>query len=294
MRPKERGSGLACGRLVPILAAVTLWTGLTLWTVPARAAGGGAETLGQVRLMQSRLLQGIYNVFAGCYLKEAEVQGTFKDDLEAFDRAAKELGAKIGAGSPDQVQVAKYLRRLTQRRREIEIRAERVLGLYNRTGLVEPEAGLALARSSNRVIYAVRQLLRHLVLGLETGTGKNTPTAQALLLMEMEGGLLRALEDIMAATINNDPFQRLGFWDDLADFDVNAAVYRLLGFPGPGEEDGFDRLLDLKHEVVLKGEALLLSTESTGRPDRQAAREMDYLAKAIFTAFDRLWETRSR
>jgi len=86
----------------------------------------------------------------------------------------------------------------------------------------------------------------------------------------------------------------MGYWHSLGEFDIHAAMYRgLVDFERPEHKTKarlFGRLLEAKHDILVKGEAMYLMVERTARPCLEEAKLLQEAAAAVEPLFQALWK----
>lgn len=263
------------------MGLIVLVVALTLFRLPAAQAGTeGLDVFLLTSQMQAQVLQGIIGVYSDTLLKRKEARETFQARMKAFDGLSEELRAGLGTDRPGNENLSKYFSKLTARKRMVEKSGGLILeriGSGRKIGRSDIEP---LEKAAFQTVYAARQLMRNIVrlMDLEkTDPREKRRVAEVLLLAEMEGHLLNSIKDAFADNINCNSAPADTFWLDLASFDILATAYRAgagIFAEEPGGEakaEALGKLIRLKHEVLMEGEAMYLVAK-TCQPDLEAAK----------------------
>lgn len=245
--------------------------------------------------LQAELLNNIGQTFSDMTLKQARSQLTIFDDIKKFKDMAAQLKDIIGYDQPGREKITKYYKKLINSKRTVDIKSIALLQAHNEDGRIDLETARALAEEADRVMYRVQELIRHLHADIDlTGTSRpvRMQLAEALLLVQMQGGLLQAVKEAFEETIGGMTGGSDNFWYDLGLFDVNAAVYRtIVDLDDPANKAKrqlYDSLKRLKHEVVMTGEKMFVASKKSGKTELADCRKLLDIKIKTLNAFELL------
>jgi hypothetical protein len=280
----------------PALTLVLLiLLGLVL-TVPgtARAQPPKLDVFLLTSQMQAQVLRGIVLVYGDALLKFDDGETRFTAGMAAFDRLAGKLKKGLQADLPGNENISKYYDKLLSRKRQV-MKAGRRLLEYRQKGRKLGRADIEpLEKASFQTVYAARQLMRHIVRGMdleEAAQEDRKRVGEALLLTEMQGHLLNSMRDAFADNLNCNSSLADTFWLDLASFDILVTAFRgglsPADFSDSPKAKALKKLISLKHDVLMEGEAMYLVAK-TCRPDLDAARTVEKAAGQLLPIFETL------
>ena len=193
--------------------------------------------------LQSELLNNIGQTFSDMTIKQPRSQLTIFDDIKKFKDMAAQLKGIIGYDQPGREKLTKYYKKANQQQNEtVDMASIALLQAHNENGRIDLETAKTLAEEADRVMYRIQELIRHLHADIDL-TGMPRPVrmqlAEALLLVQMQGGLLQAVKEAFEEThLRHDRRPPTTSGTAWACFDVNAAVYRtIVDLDDPGNKN---------------------------------------------------------
>ena len=261
-------------KIFPAFIALLLLTP-TLAAGPAQAAAGQAEkAVIELFNMQSAVLESALTLTMGAPDPEKD---PFKASLDRFDAHAAKFKKLAGVGKPAQEKLTRYVKKLEARRSQVEAIIDDLKKQAAR-GRIDPIFIRGLDIAFNRLNYALKRTMQHLVSTMATQKSQGkAKVGSALMVMIMSADLSEAVRAANArANRGGGMPEEVSFWNNMADFDLMAAMHRLSTTKPGGKK--LLRLIAAKKTILESGEALINSTMPGKTLDKKAK---ETLLKAV-------------
>lgn len=270
------------------LACLVVMTG---WVVSAQAAAPFKE-LEAVKLIgriQATLIYFMSDFDAQTIM--GRTMTGWEEPYAQYKADLKKLAQLTGVGRAGREKITKYYNMVLARDAEINEQLDRFEADLKKTGRPDSKISAQLALTAGRYRYAMDQMIRHLTSDLNIERLKQdqlTEYGETFHLIILQQLFLTAVFEAYDGNYPGASKPAHGFWLMLGRFDYQFQMYKIfIRLSGLTEaRSAFTANLEkIKHDLVVKGEAMYIESARDNRPDPKTVNEVWKLNQKAYKMF---------